>query len=214
MSNLFSVKSYTGNYTVEVYENEESEKKRREVLKVISKSSFLVIDKKISQLHPQIIKYWDREFVYVIEAKESNKELETCQNLIKALTSVAFKKDMAIVAIGGGITQDVSSFVASVLYRGVDWIFIPTTLLAQADSCMGSKTSINFNGVKNNKISNNIDLQSVGIGLTQSWPEQFILRGVLGYQIGSNDAENPFTGEASDGSTKDYRAWVQGICYF
>mgnify|MGYP003117363378 CR=1 FL=1 len=149
VSNLLSVKSYTGIYTVEIYENEESDKKRKEILREESKCSFLVIDKKVSKLYPEIINNWDKEWVYEIEANEDNKELKACENLIEALTKVSFKKDMSIVAVGGGITQDVSSFVASVLYRGVDWIFIPTTLLAQSDSCIGSKTSINFKGVKN-----------------------------------------------------------------
>lgn len=54
-----------------------------------------------------------------------------------------------LVAIGGGITQDVTAFIASVLYRGVGWIFVPTNLLSQCDSCIGSKTSINFGTVKN-----------------------------------------------------------------
>ena len=56
---------------------------------------------------------------------------------------------MRLVAVGGGIIQDITSFTASVLYRGINWVFMPTTLLAQADSCVGSKTSINFDGTKN-----------------------------------------------------------------
>ena len=47
------------------------------------------------------------------------------------------------------ITQDTTAFMASILYRGVDWYFFPTSLLAQGDSCIGSKTSINFNQYKN-----------------------------------------------------------------
>ena len=59
------------------------------------------------------------------------------------------KKNTVLIAIGGGITQDVSCFVASVLYRGIDWFFVPTTLLAQTDSCIGSKSSINYGEFKN-----------------------------------------------------------------
>jgi 3-dehydroquinate synthase len=58
-----------------------------------------------------------------------------------------------VIAIGGGIVQDIAAFSASILYRGVEWIFVPTTLLAQADSCIGSKTSINL-GDKKNLIGN------------------------------------------------------------
>ena len=54
-----------------------------------------------------------------------------------------------MVTFGGGVLQDISGFIASTIYRGVKWIFFPTTLLAQADSCIGSKTSINFEKSKN-----------------------------------------------------------------
>ena len=60
-----------------------------------------------------------------------------------------FRKNMNLISIGGGITQDITGFVASSLYRGINWIFVPTTLLAQVDSCIGAKTSLNFNHYKN-----------------------------------------------------------------
>ena len=59
------------------------------------------------------------------------------------------KRNYKLVAIGGGIVQDITGFVSSILFRGVEWVFFPTTLLAQADSCIGSKTSINFMEAKN-----------------------------------------------------------------
>jgi 3-dehydroquinate synthase len=54
-----------------------------------------------------------------------------------------------LVAVGGGITQDIACFIATTFMRGIKWTFIPTTLLAQADSCIGSKSSINFGKYKN-----------------------------------------------------------------
>ena len=59
-----------------------------------------------------------------------------------------FKKNHRLIAIGGGIIQDIASFTASIMYRGV-MDLLPTTLLAQGDSCIGSKTSINFGKYKN-----------------------------------------------------------------
>jgi 3-dehydroquinate synthase len=53
------------------------------------------------------------------------------------------------VAIGGGIIQDITCFLATVILRGLPWFFYPTTLLAQADSCIGSKSSINSGKIKN-----------------------------------------------------------------
>ena len=54
-----------------------------------------------------------------------------------------------LVCVGGGVLQDVSAFIASITFRGLNWIFYPTTLLAQGDSCIGGKTSINYKGSKN-----------------------------------------------------------------
>ena len=63
-------------------------------------------------------------------------------------------------------------------------------------------------------LDNRITLQSAGVGLTQTWQETFVLRGLLGYQVGDNETADPQTGEATDGSSQDYRAWFQGIYYF
>ena len=54
-----------------------------------------------------------------------------------------------MVVIGGGIVQDVGAFAACVYKRGVPWAYIPTTMLAQADSCIGAKSGLNFHGAKN-----------------------------------------------------------------
>jgi len=66
----------------------------------------------------------------------------------------------------------------------------------------------------NTNLKNHIDLQSVGLAVTQTWSYNFMLRGLLGWQVGSNAAANPITGEASDGSDDDYRVWLQGVYYF
>ena len=59
------------------------------------------------------------------------------------------KRDYEICSIGGGIVQDISGFVSSILFRGINWVYIPTTILSQCDSCIGGKTSINFAKYKN-----------------------------------------------------------------
>ncbi len=66
----------------------------------------------------------------------------------------------------------------------------------------------------NPELDNHVRLQSVGFGLTQTWDQTFVLRGLLGYQVGSNETADPVSGEATDGSSKNYRAWFQGIYYF
>jgi len=60
-----------------------------------------------------------------------------------------FSKNNKIISIGGGVVQDITSFISSIYLRGVDWIFFPTNILTQCDSCIGSKSSINFKNYKN-----------------------------------------------------------------
>jgi 3-dehydroquinate synthase len=85
----------------------------------------------------------------VIEATEESKSLQQTIPVFERLISNSIRRDHVLVAIGGGIIQDITCFVASTLLRGLPWIFVPTTLLAQADSCIGSKSSINLGDIKN-----------------------------------------------------------------
>ena len=84
-----------------------------------------------------------------ILAAEETKTLENMSTIVSRLLEAGARRGSSLLAIGGGITQDITSFLASVMFRGMPWQFIPTTLLAQADSCIGSKSSINASGVKN-----------------------------------------------------------------
>ena len=85
----------------------------------------------------------------IIDANEPNKSLDKFPDYIEKLVDRNLKRDCTLIAIGGGITQDITCFIASTIFRGIGWSFIPTTLLAQADSCIGSKSSINVGAVKN-----------------------------------------------------------------
>ena len=85
----------------------------------------------------------------VQESKESIKNMDTVCALYKKIMEFAPRKNMVLISMGGGIIQDITGFVASTLYRGITWIFVPTTLLAQVDSCIGAKTSLNFCQFKN-----------------------------------------------------------------
>ena len=85
----------------------------------------------------------------IITPSEEQKSYQAITNLIETLLETGFRKNNRLIAIGGGITQDIVAFTASIMFRGVKWIFYPTTLLAQCDSCIGSKTSVNFGKYKN-----------------------------------------------------------------
>ena len=84
-----------------------------------------------------------------IAATERQKSYTALAPIIEQLIESQFRKNDRLICIGGGITQDITAFIASLMYRGVEWLFFPTTLLAQADSCIGGKTSINIGKFKN-----------------------------------------------------------------
>ena len=75
--------------------------------------------------------------------------LKTINYYLKILLSKNFNRSDLIIGVGGGITGDVAGFVASIFKRGINFINIPTTLLAQVDSAIGGKTGVNSNYGKN-----------------------------------------------------------------
>lgn len=114
-----------------------------------AKDRFYVIDKKVWDLYGASFKPLDTESVLILPISEDVKCLETVKTVYDSLLKCSAKRNMTLISVGGGIIQDITGFVASTLYRGINWIYVPTTLLAQADSCIGSKTSLNYQGYKN-----------------------------------------------------------------
>lgn len=80
---------------------------------------------------------------------ESHKTLDTAADIFDALMAESFARDCVIVALGGGVIGDMAGFAAAAYQRGVDFIQIPTTLLAQVDSSVGGKTAVNHPRGKN-----------------------------------------------------------------
>lgn len=115
-----------------------------------TKNSLFVIDKNLWDLHKDTSLAALKDVSKIIlEVDEDKKNLETVQILYDEIIKLSPKKNLVLISIGGGILQDITGFVASTLYRGVKWIFIPSTLLAQDDSCIGAKTSLNYKKYKN-----------------------------------------------------------------
>jgi len=90
-----------------------------------------------------------RDNLIIVPVGEEKKNLLTVQYIYRQLLKRQAKKNLHLIVIGGGILQDLCGFVASTLYRGIGWTFVPTTMLAQTDSCIGAKTSLNFGKYKN-----------------------------------------------------------------
>jgi len=141
----FEVKSIIHNYEVQFIENFEQTLDNE-----LKEGDFIIIDNNIIKYYPEQTKDSLNKFQYIgIDATEPQKSYQGVMSLIQTLIEKGFRKNHRLIAIGGGITQDITAFISSIMYRGVNWIFFPTTLLAQGDSCIGSKTSINFGAYKN-----------------------------------------------------------------
>jgi len=113
------------------------------------KRAFALADRKVHELYPEAFSATPAERLYLIEATEEEKSFERLGPIIQWLLDSGFRRDSALLVVGGGVVQDIGCFIASTLLRGVQWNLVPTTLLAQCDSCIGSKSSINVHGYKN-----------------------------------------------------------------
>ena len=85
----------------------------------------------------------------VIVADEPAKTLDRMTDIVIQLRELRATRGTTLVAVGGGVVQDIAAFVASIYMRGIDWIYVPTTLLSMTDSCIGGKSSINVGAYKN-----------------------------------------------------------------
>jgi 3-dehydroquinate synthase len=106
----------------------------------------LIIDNKISKnLIKKILSSLSKKkiFIYYFHASEKNKSQSSINKILKILLEKNFHRNDCLISIGGGITGDVSGFASSIFKRGIKFINIPTTLLAQVDSSIGGKTGIN-----------------------------------------------------------------------
>ena len=108
-----------------------------------------VIDEKVYALYHAYFETIPQERLFLIEAVEEKKILDTAMDICEKMTEIPAKRNAHLVSVGGGIIQDITGFVANVLYRGIRWTFVPTTLLASCDSCIGGKTSLNYRNYKN-----------------------------------------------------------------
>lgn len=87
--------------------------------------------------------------IFEFDSGESSKNLRTVEDIYRFLASKTLDRDSLLIALGGGVVGDTVGFTAATFLRGIDFIQIPTTLLSQADSSVGGKTGVDFEGNKN-----------------------------------------------------------------
>lgn len=85
----------------------------------------------------------------VLPPGEQSKTMAGLERVLDTLIAGAFHRDAVLVALGGGVICDLGGFAAACYQRGIDWIAVPTTLLAQVDAAIGGKTAVNHSRGKN-----------------------------------------------------------------
>lgn len=101
------------------------------------------------QVAAELSKTYERVVTFVFPAGEPSKNLDTVKSLYTFLIEEKFDRRDMLFALGGGVVGDLTGFTAATYLRGIDFIQIPTTLLAQVDSSIGGKTGVDFDQYKN-----------------------------------------------------------------
>ena len=117
-----------------------------------TKKICIITDKKIPLVFVKKISKSLRKYnpkIYKLSVKEKTKSFNVAYKLIEDLLKINFNRSDCIIALGGGVLGDLSAFISSLIKRGIKFINIPTTFLAQVDASIGGKTAVNSTQGKN-----------------------------------------------------------------
>lgn len=92
---------------------------------------------------------WDMTAVYTVAPGEDSKSFDNVEKIAGDILTKAIDRHATVFALGGGVVGDLAGFIAAILLRGIPFVQLPTTLLAQVDSSVGGKTGINTPAGKN-----------------------------------------------------------------
>lgn len=141
-----TIKSRSHDYTVEDFDSSAA----AIAAAVADRRPHVLIDRAVHDLlEPRVRAALPADRLVMLEATETAKSYAALEPVFLDLLGRGLRRNGVLVVVGGGVLQDVGCFIASVLSRGLRWELVPTTLLAQADSCIGSKSSINIGPYKN-----------------------------------------------------------------
>ncbi len=114
-----------------------------------SKVGVLTDENTYHHCYPLISAALPAHFTIKIKSGEEQKNLETCADIWQTMTDYNLDRHALLVVLGGGVLGDMGGFCAATYKRGIDFLLIPTTLLAQADASIGGKLGVDFNHLKN-----------------------------------------------------------------
>ncbi|MCI8374657.1 MAG: 3-dehydroquinate synthase [Lachnospiraceae bacterium] len=141
-------------YSIVVEESFEGLAAELAALEVSERKICIVTDSQVGPLYAdlveqELLKACKRVICYTIEAGEEHKTLDTVRRLYERLIREHFDRKDLLVALGGGVVGDLTGFTAATYLRGIRFVQLPTTLLAQVDSSIGGKTGVDFDSYKN-----------------------------------------------------------------
>lgn len=109
--------------------------------------AFVVTDDNVARLYAHLLD--NAAKTVILPHGEDSKTLETVENILCEMAAARLDRKSTLVALGGGVVGDIAGFAASVYMRGIKWVNVPTTLLAQLDSSIGGKTGVDLKNYKN-----------------------------------------------------------------
>ena len=125
-----------------------------EALELKNRRFCIVTDSQVEELYAaelkEILAFWAEQVeIFSFPAGEASKTLDTVRELYGFLIEKHFERKDILIALGGGVVGDLTGFAAATYLRGIDFIQVPTSLLAQVDSSIGGKTGVDFDQYKN-----------------------------------------------------------------
>jgi 3-dehydroquinate synthase len=117
--------------------------------RAFSKVAVLLDENTLHHCYPALKPYLPEHDIIQIKSGEEHKTLQTCEQIWQHMTELNLDRWSVLVNLGGGVIGDMGGFCAAVFKRGLYFVQVPTTLLAQVDASVGGKTGIDFHGLKN-----------------------------------------------------------------
>lgn len=147
--------------------------KESKKLIVIDENVFSIYESKLQKLLLD-----SNSIIHIFPSAESNKNLDNYVKILENLSKNNLTRKDIIVAVGGGVVGDVAGFAAATYLRGIEYVQVPTTLLAMIDSSIGGKTAIDFMSKKNIVGSfHSPALVCIDVDFINTLPEEEILSG-------------------------------------
>ncbi|MBO6166856.1 MAG: chorismate synthase [Kiritimatiellae bacterium] len=128
-----------------ILEDETSVEYGENLMEEIASLGKCVIDSNVARLYPRLAE----NAIFTVPSGEATKTIDTVSAMWSAFAKAGLGRNDCIVAIGGGVTGDMTGFAAATFMRGIDWINVPTTLLSMVDASFGGKTACDLPEGKN-----------------------------------------------------------------